>query len=282
MGICVLMTSNLAFSKWEGIFKDAIMTAAAIDRLVHHRERRHLPEHEEHSSDKRPQYGDESLVINTRLDDLEREQNEEKKRDEDHKRRQLRFNRFTVIFTGVLVFATIAYDCVTGYIAYQAKLSADAAKSAANTAALSLNITQRAYVFPEAASWAADGKAVNVFIRNSGVSPAINATVQAQLTTFGGKYDVDSMVNEHNLPPPGSIGTIAAGSIVRTQNLFRGADGKTAIVGTKKGFVSAYIYGIITYGDIFGKLYHPRFCFTYNTRDGGFVTCGPVKFMQSP
>jgi DNA replication protein DnaC len=32
----VLMTSNLAFSKWESIFKDATMTAAAIDRLVHH------------------------------------------------------------------------------------------------------------------------------------------------------------------------------------------------------------------------------------------------------
>src|SRR5262249_57148081 len=32
----VLMTSNLQFSKWEGIFKDAMMTAAAVDRLVHH------------------------------------------------------------------------------------------------------------------------------------------------------------------------------------------------------------------------------------------------------
>jgi DNA replication protein DnaC len=32
----VLMTSNLAFSKWEGIFKDPMTTAAAIDRLVHH------------------------------------------------------------------------------------------------------------------------------------------------------------------------------------------------------------------------------------------------------
>lgn len=32
----VLMTSNLPFSKWEGIFKDGMMTAAAIDRLVHH------------------------------------------------------------------------------------------------------------------------------------------------------------------------------------------------------------------------------------------------------
>ena len=31
----VLMTSNLPFSKWQAIFKDAMMTAAAIDRLVH-------------------------------------------------------------------------------------------------------------------------------------------------------------------------------------------------------------------------------------------------------
>ena len=32
----VLLTSNLPFSKWEGIFKDAMTAAAAIDRLVHH------------------------------------------------------------------------------------------------------------------------------------------------------------------------------------------------------------------------------------------------------
>jgi len=32
----VLLTSNLPFSRWEQIFKDAMTTAAAIDRLVHH------------------------------------------------------------------------------------------------------------------------------------------------------------------------------------------------------------------------------------------------------
>ena len=32
----VLITSNLPFSKWDRIFKDPIMTTAAIDRLVHH------------------------------------------------------------------------------------------------------------------------------------------------------------------------------------------------------------------------------------------------------
>jgi DNA replication protein DnaC len=32
----VMLSSNLAFSAWEQIFKDAMTTAAAIDRLVHH------------------------------------------------------------------------------------------------------------------------------------------------------------------------------------------------------------------------------------------------------
>jgi DNA replication protein DnaC len=31
-----MLSSNLPFSKWEKIFKDPMVTAAAIDRLVHH------------------------------------------------------------------------------------------------------------------------------------------------------------------------------------------------------------------------------------------------------
>lgn len=32
----IILTSNIAFSEWETIFKDPLVTAAAIDRLVHH------------------------------------------------------------------------------------------------------------------------------------------------------------------------------------------------------------------------------------------------------
>ena len=32
----MVITSNLVFSQWDRIFKDAMTTAAAIDRLVHH------------------------------------------------------------------------------------------------------------------------------------------------------------------------------------------------------------------------------------------------------
>lgn len=32
----LMITSNLVFSEWERVFKDPMMTAAAVDRLVHH------------------------------------------------------------------------------------------------------------------------------------------------------------------------------------------------------------------------------------------------------
>ena len=31
-----MITSNLVFSQWDRIFKDAMTTACAIDRIVHH------------------------------------------------------------------------------------------------------------------------------------------------------------------------------------------------------------------------------------------------------
>jgi len=33
---CVMISSNLVFSKWDQIFKDPMTTMAAVDRLVHH------------------------------------------------------------------------------------------------------------------------------------------------------------------------------------------------------------------------------------------------------
>jgi len=35
-GGMVMITSNLLFSRWQGLFKDPMTTGAAIDRLVHH------------------------------------------------------------------------------------------------------------------------------------------------------------------------------------------------------------------------------------------------------
>lgn len=83
---------------------------------------------------------DDSLVINTRLREIEREQAEERKRDAEYKQRQLKFNKLTVVFTGGLLLANIIYDGITAYLAHTALVSAEAAKNAAETASGSLRV----------------------------------------------------------------------------------------------------------------------------------------------
>jgi hypothetical protein len=190
-------------------------------------------------------------------------------------------DKTTLGLEGFGLFVLIVYTIFAGLMWCANKRAADAAESAARTAALALNISQRAYVLAEAATWTDNGKSVSVFVRNSGVSPARKVTVRSQLIAFGGNYSVDSMIGEGKLPPAGSIGTVPAGSTIQTRNLFQGKQGEMAIKGIKAGVVSVYEYGIITYSDIFGNLYQSRFCFTYDgARANGFITCGPTRFVQ--
>ena len=65
----VLLTSNLPFSDWEAIFKDAMTTAAAIDRLVHH-----------------------SVIVELNIPSYRAEQAKKKKADESNDRRNKKEN----------------------------------------------------------------------------------------------------------------------------------------------------------------------------------------------
>jgi hypothetical protein len=93
-----------------------------------------LPDHEEKHPESHPPYVDGSLVINTRLNEIERRQREEEKEEREYKRRQLRFNRWTVIFTGLLFLTSTVSSVVLIRQTKASKQSADAATSAAKTA----------------------------------------------------------------------------------------------------------------------------------------------------
>ena len=90
----------------------------------------------------RPYGGDEGLVINTRLLDIEREQAEQKKRDAEYKNRQLRFDKLVAYFTGGLVLVTAISNGLMLYQTRISKLSADAATLSAQQARRSANIAQ--------------------------------------------------------------------------------------------------------------------------------------------
>src|SRR5580704_15176634 len=62
---------------------------------------------------KKPPYAvDESLVINTRLNEIERQQREEKAEERQYKSRQLITNRLVAIFTGLLFFTSVVSDVI--------------------------------------------------------------------------------------------------------------------------------------------------------------------------
>jgi hypothetical protein len=93
-----------------------------------------LPNQEQHDPTKPPPYFDESLVINSRLNEIERHQREEKEEEREYKGRQLRFDRLMVVFTFLLFVTSAVSDVVYIRQASIAKDSSDAAKSAADTA----------------------------------------------------------------------------------------------------------------------------------------------------
>lgn len=88
-------------------------------------------------------YEGEPLLIEGRIGALEREQKEDKKRDEEYKRRQLRFNRLLVVFTlGLLLTALIA-DGISIFQSIQSRRSAVAATKSADASFVAADVAQK-------------------------------------------------------------------------------------------------------------------------------------------
>lgn len=77
---------------------------------------------------------DESLVINTRFNEIERRQREQEAEEREYKRRQLRFNLLLVVFTALLFLTSAVSDWLLLRQAIASRESADAATAAAKSA----------------------------------------------------------------------------------------------------------------------------------------------------
>src|SRR5947209_7357941 len=101
-----------------------------------------MSDQKEQYPDKKPPYFDESLVINTRLSEIERQQNEDKKEQRKYNRSQLRFNKLLTIFTGLLFATSVIPDVLIWRYVNITKESADTAAVAAKTADDSFKLTR--------------------------------------------------------------------------------------------------------------------------------------------
>jgi hypothetical protein len=89
---------------------------------------------EERDRQQKPPYLDPALIVDTRLREIERQQAEEKGQQQEYNRKQLRFNGLLVLFTGLLFLTSIGSDFLLLRQTSISKESANAAKSAADTA----------------------------------------------------------------------------------------------------------------------------------------------------
>jgi hypothetical protein len=98
---------------------------------------------ESHDPGKKVPYEEEAILIRGRVDELERQQAEDKKKDDEYKQRQLSFNRLLVGLTFALVIASVFADGISIWQASIANRASEAATSAANTAYETLHIAYR-------------------------------------------------------------------------------------------------------------------------------------------
>ena len=92
----------------------------------------------EHDGERQPPPTD-SVLIDARLREVERQEKEDKKQQQEYNRKQLRFNSRLVWFTGLLVVTSAVSDLLMLRQASIAKLSADAANTAAQAASDTLS-----------------------------------------------------------------------------------------------------------------------------------------------
>ncbi len=96
-------------------------------------------------SEKLPSEGD-ALLIEGRIEQLQRDQAEGKKRDEEYKRLQIRYNKLVAWFTGGLLLTSLIMVVIYHDMAGTSAISANAAKRAADIAKDTLHVSERAYI----------------------------------------------------------------------------------------------------------------------------------------
>jgi hypothetical protein len=88
-------------------------------------------------------YFDDSLLINSRLSEVERQQREDKAEQRKHERSQRQTNWLITIFTGLLFVTSLASDLLMLRYVALTRESADAAKNVADTSAKTLATAYR-------------------------------------------------------------------------------------------------------------------------------------------
>jgi hypothetical protein len=243
-----------------------------------------------------------ALIIEGRIEALEREQQEDKKRDNEYKQRQLRFNKLLVIFTGGLLLAAVIANSISIYQSVQskksadaAKQSADAAKKAADTADATLKSSresfqteQRPYLVAEVPQFIVTPIVpgvirANVTFRDIGRTPAtrirrqiallryrpirVRAKAIEKLVAF---VQVNFEILGHKLDEAATeeYSALVREDLAPNGSNFSTAEIKEPLLATElpelqEGSLTLFYIGVLRYTDAYKGSYETQFCYFY-------------------
>ncbi|MGO9095299.1 MAG: hypothetical protein ACLQGV_08750 [Bryobacteraceae bacterium] len=243
---------------------------------------------EQHREEQPPYLADDSLLINSRLGEIERQQTEEKKSQREYNKQQLRFNKLLVLFTALLFLTSVVSNFLTFRYVGLTKRSAEAATSAADTAAKTLGQSkaaldatieasrrdQRAWLTVRAVSMEAplrigEKPRATVEVANSGKTPAVDATIAGTVLSRRRLADALSGATTGHAPSRAVIGPDATLKV--TLEASEAVTHKEQIDAVASGPWLLYATGRIVYRDIFHDEHVTEFCF-----QGGGKTITPV------
>src|ERR1035437_6901276 len=180
--------------------------------------------------------------------------------------------KFWAEMLGLIVL--IAYTIFTGLMYCANKKAADAAKSAADTAANSLKISERAYLGTDRPSQVPEG--IYLKVVNYGHSPASNVLIHVDkmvapfFTQIPKSLDLRETVTAYGsdkniIPPNGYYDLVIQLSDIGIHDF--------AGLGLNKRVL--YIQTTVEYGTIFGEKESIETCFLWNPSHPTFVSCPP-------
>jgi hypothetical protein len=201
---------------------------------------------------------------------------------EPQKNHPSRWEKATVIILAMTFFAALAAAIFTGWLAISTQtLVVDARQTAERQI--------RSYVFAKPYPWVNSiepGQQANsaVFLRNAGQTPASNLNLQASLTKTAPQPNVDDFIRAE-VQNVDSV--LDPSTEVRTWNQVDIDDRLTpeefATVKDRK--TSLYVWGTVTYDDVFNLLHHSYFCFVFTgatpSPDGG-IGARHREFCRTP
>jgi len=249
-----------------------------------------MSDNERNKSDPEFEKEGEALLIKSRIEKLEEEQKEAQKRDEDYKKRQATYSGWVARFTGFLVVTSLITNLIYLDMSCTARKNANAAKSAAETANITMKLAYRPRVtllgINPLVQSTVDGKLVTTLdngrlkvgidLPNTGQFAARNVRI-FRFDNVSPRERIAKLPYEELMGEPKVIPPKATNSSTNLAIFGKRIVSKSELVQLQKGDLWVTFSVLVTYDDDFGETHHTEYCTIFTLQPYNDICPWPVQ-----